>query len=144
MSGIVDLVTWLRVQLDADERRLRDWVTRRCDGCGCEVASRGAAGLVYCLACRPGLLELEPVEALADIEAKRAIIDAAERSAAWEPHPGLPCTNDEAHGGDPYEPCELHLDAYKHRPPQVDPYVLRLLASAHAGRPGYREEWRPT
>lgn len=85
----------------------------------------------------------DPASVLDAVDACRAIVDAVERSANWRPHPGRPCTNDPRYGGDPYQPCELDLDAYRHRPPLVDPHVLRLAALRYVRRSGYREEWRP-
>lgn len=62
----------------------------------------------------------------ADIAAKRAILDLHAEAMGTDFHGNCPGTW-VGYSDDPAEPCP----------------TLRLLASAYADRPGYREEWRP-
>lgn len=85
----------------------------------------------------------DPARVLADVDAKRKIVDAYLPSGG-DPHPGLPCINYE--GQDPaeyfsYDSCERHIAASA-RLLRSD-YVLRLLALPYVDHPDYREEWRP-
>lgn len=139
-----DLATWLRTQLDADEKAQREpycsdgWHANKC-----ELHAEPSAGEPW-PDCDCGV----PARILADIEARRRIIDA------WlppgeNPHPGKPCTSDP--DGDPdgedfntpwnSGPCVWHLDAMKRRYPHD--LVLRLLALPYADRAGYDQGWRP-
>lgn len=136
-----DLVSWLRAQLDADEKAQQDNDDSWHDS-GCEsVPSRWRSETGPCDC---GI----PARVLADIASRRALIDA------WlppgeNPHPGLACTSDP--DGDPNGetfnepwsrgPCVWHLDAMKRRYP--GDLVLRLLALPYADRVGYDEGWRP-
>ena len=130
-----DLVQWLRDQLDDDQRWaergvLRAEVPQDFDGLTRE-------GMV-------NLPRLVKARVLREIETKRAIVDAY-LPPGEDPHPGEPCINYE--GQDPaeysgHDGCWRHLEASK-RLLHHD-YVLRLLASVYADRPGFREEWRPS
>jgi len=123
-----DLVTWLRACLDKDERLAR--------ACIAEVGQT-RAGEMYPDGSGPaevddfpsypyGSREHEsiyiarhhPDRALADIAAKRAVIDRYEELARYDSSESLEVT------------AELG-------------WVVRHLASAYADRPGYRMEWKP-
>jgi hypothetical protein len=89
----------------------------------------------------------DPARVLAEITAKRAIVDAY-LPPGGDPHPGLPCTDDiegdpdgEQYADDGYEACARHIKASE-RLIRHD-YVLRLLAVPYAGVDGYRPEWSP-
>lgn len=135
-----DLTTWLRAQLDEDERVARDasgdtWVTGA--SAGYEYSRPGD---VYAIAhdgtparialgtrCGPDISEEQssehiarhdPARVLAEVEAKRRII------ALWEEAQSAQFPDE---GG--------YASALKD--------VVRLVALPHAGLPGYREKWRP-
>lgn len=134
-----DLITWLRAQLDDDER-IALAAADQFGGQGGqhwavnperpEVVSaptvghgRGVFAVVYPATTNWGEpVELEhvarhdPARVLADIAAKRRILAAHEK---W-------C--------DGY--CEAGFDA-------AHMWSIKALASAYDARPGYREEWRP-
>ena len=111
-----DLVAWLRAQLDEDERiasrvepnqapnQLRAMVTR--DG-------------------SPPFLEVDSARVLAEVDAKRRILDFLSRDVIDVSTLGGP--PEWIHGA---SPIEAHP-------------ALRLLALPYADRPGYRDEWRP-
>lgn len=84
-----------------------------------------------------------PSRALAEIAAKRQIIDAY-LPPGVDPHPGQACINHE--GQDPahydeHDTCWRHLGANRDR--FHGDHVLRLLALPYADRLGYREDWKP-
>jgi len=120
-----DLITWLRGLLDEDER-----VARAAAECGSwRLEDEWAYGLGVGVArtTAPGFILPEqwdhirrhdPASVLADITAKRAILD--------EIVPAL----------EGYE-----WDAVAER--STTERLVRLLASAYADRPGYQEAWRP-
>lgn len=99
-----DLVTWLRAVLADDERTARHLRSALPD-----VPSERTFSYDFLLA---------------DIAAKRAILDA-------------------------YVSAKAYTDAFPHaESPGIEEtetlaHVVRLLASAYRDRPGYREEWRP-
>ena len=164
-----DLVTWLRVQLDEDERVAREasgdaWVTGTSAGYkysrpGDVYAigpGKGAARIAVGTACGPDITAEQssehiarhhPARVLAEVEAKRHIIDAY-LPPGKDPHPGLPCTHDIE--GDPdgrhYYPdedgCMRHILASRDR--FHGDYLLRLLAAPFKHRPGWRDEWKTT
>lgn len=117
MSG-VDLVQWLRAQLDEDEQIARA-LDEHLDGHE-----------------RPYNLAdpTDPARVLVDVDAERRIIDEHYVATGYDGHSvdadvcGRCAEDDQAGGraGDPW-PCT----------------TLRLLALPHSGRPGYRQEWRP-
>lgn len=96
---MADMITWLWACLDEDEAAARSWLERS----GRLEASVWAANAIQ-----------HHIWVLADIAAKRAILDYAER-----------------HGS-----TALMLSIAMDQ-------IVRLLASAYAARPGYRDEWRP-
>lgn len=151
-----DLVTWLRAQLDADER-----AARLCDAQDWRVASYGTivdrdvdgwrsapdAARVFSFVQHERDYEAEhaaewdPGRVLAEVHAKRRILDRW-RPAGGDPHPGVPCENWPGQGAefrDPYDSCVHHLNA----PARTPDEVVQILALPYADRPGYRDEWRP-
>lgn len=133
----VDLVQWLRAQLDEDERIARaatqgDWVWSREFVTPPGYHHRTVGPL------EPGdaayMTTWAPARVLREVDAKRQLIARG----------GPFCTSDcDAPGNEPMDPetdwttpLEHHLDcaAYK---------AAAVLALPYADRPGYREEWRP-
>lgn len=128
-----DLVAWLRVVLDEEDRRLvgsgdLGWLTfRRPDGSMSHTEAACRAGdevWIVAAAERTGYASATVVhreaDRRADLEAKRRIVDVCETD--------LRQRGDGALVGD--------VDR-----PTWD--VLCLLALPYADRPGYRVEWRP-
>lgn len=124
------LVEFLRVRLDEDEQTAREagecriaWLTYR-DERGQMLYTTVAAGDdvddVWCAAGRelgePASVRVvyETARVLADVEAKRRIIDGCEHTIQYEDY-GIPGAE----------------------------MTLRLLAVPYASHPGYREEWKP-
>jgi len=140
-----DLITWLRAQLDEDERVAReatsgpwrynpakvwhlpaDLPTRRNGeefvGAGpldatVGVAATGPADHPQSMADARYIARHHPARVLAEVEAKRRILDEIEAE----------------HGACLGEGCV---------PADTD-HIVRLLALPYADRPGYLEEWRP-
>lgn len=112
-----DLVQWLRAQLDEDER-----IARACPGNG-EWSAEDIAvyGPDLSVEVRAHMAEHDPRRVLAEVDAKRRIIDL---------HKGV---------NDYCAECDLVRSNYPYHPCTT----LRLLALPYADRPGYREEWRP-
>lgn len=113
-----DLVTWLRAQLDEDDAdaRRRDFHTGMCSrfldpggDCSCDYSDH----------------------VLAEVEAKRRILDRVEKAAASA---AMPVGYDAV--------ARLEKSLAKVTAPELD-RVVRLLALPYADRPGYRDEWRP-
>ena len=134
-----DLATWLRAQLDDDERLAKTaggehphWTTTD-EG---DVTQVGTGGSGY-LANGPwgsSLFEVgehiarhDPARVLAEVDAKRRILD--EHTCRC---PDPDCQDCGACSG-PH-----HAD-----PAPAPCTTLRLLALPYAGQPGYRDEWRP-
>jgi hypothetical protein len=126
MTTVDDLVTWLRAQLDADERVAKRALSFRYDhpldapweNARIAVERKTASSWERYAA------RLTPARALAEVEAKRAIIadlgkanDAGE-SVLWSR-------------------SEVSTIWALER-------AVQHLASAYADRAGWREEWRPT
>lgn len=125
-----DLVTWLRAQLDDDER-----VALECAGAPWSADIPGAVHVssvaraenrawrtlghvahVERDADRKHIARWDPARVLTEVEAKRRILD--ECLAVWADEGGTQI-------GD------------------LPETVVRLLAQLYAGRDGWREEWRP-
>lgn len=143
MANVDDLVTWLRAQLDKDERVAREaleWEDERFtrhEWSWSHVARlSGKVKRQDVVAGAPS-----PRGQLAEVEAKRRILDLhppftdhagrvrCETCAELcHSRSGLGC-NDPV---DAMYPCETVDD------------IARLLAQAYAGREGWREEWQPT
>jgi len=136
-----DLVRWLTAQLDADEEQARaaceyaspEWhldeefgetvlwwppephVAEKEREKGLPVVSDRWRGETVGARIAPHIAAHDPARVLREIDAKRQMIDRYE-----EVRP---------HGGDVTQ--------------EYQDFLLRLLASVYADRPGYREEWRP-
>lgn len=102
-----ELITWLRGMLEEDERSARAWAD--------EGITEGRGGAPLYL----GALFL-----LADIEAKRAILDLHRPADTMGDGNSIDCVECSLTGRPNY-PCR----------------TVRLLASAYCDRPGYRQEW---
>lgn len=116
-----DLVTWLRAQLDEDERVVRQLLAEpggfyiEAETPDVNVMSIGAYTARW-----------EPKRMLAEVEAKRRILDDYAdadhlQRVGWE--------ND--------EPSKFEYAARE----EALEKVVKLLAQPYAGRPGWREEW---
>ncbi|MEU0589960.1 DUF6221 family protein [Streptomyces ardesiacus] len=132
-----DLVQWLRVQLDEDERTARaatagpweqsgigeyGWgVSFSAPGAGVEAADsdQGRADAEHIAA-------WDPARVLREIDAKRQVI-ALHRELEDPQEMQDYCATCEVTGKYPEYPCK----------------TLRLLALPYADRAGYRDEWRP-
>lgn len=83
----------------------------------------------------------DPRQVLADIAAKRAILDAY-LPEDGDPHPGLPCINYEGQNPEHYsewDTCSRHIKANETLIRQD--FVIRLLASGYRHRPGWQDSW---
>jgi hypothetical protein len=143
-----DLVTWLRAQLDEDERVAREasgdaWVTGASQGY--EYARPGdiyaishqgqPARIAQGTRCGPDISAEQssdhiarhhPARVLAEVAAKRAVFDHADHWARTLHQTPEGWTSEGA-------------TAYR----MAMEWTLRLLAQPYADRPGYREEWKP-
>jgi hypothetical protein len=139
-----DLITWLRAQLDDDERVATDrarlagdvWTAVEVAPGRWEVVGAGGRGTVA-----QGLPQWEaehiarhdPARVLRRVAADRRILDLHEGD-----HECSTIRRGVDYEGVPYEEidnCTWVLDG--------DCSTVRLMALPHAARPGYREEWRP-
>lgn len=119
-----DLITWLRAQLDADERVARaatpgPWVWLA----GRVFQEHGDDRIVVPTVNDLAVVEPEdlahiarhdPARVLAEVQAKRRLVSEAEHYLNYEDH-GLPLAE----------------------------WILTFLALPYADVPGYRDEWRP-
>lgn len=123
-TSVDDLITWLRAQIDEDERAAQkawgaEWRAELQEPrqhivtVGASQVQDGVSVASGAPAVLPHIAAHSPARVLREVEAKRRII-ASELS--------------------PY-PEAAHAD--------VATVTLRLLALPYADRPGYREEWRP-
>jgi len=129
-----DLTSWLRAQLDEDEQLAREaspspWTFHEQSGRGEVWADITAAdGSAVCdtesgalgppLETARHLFRWQPARILAEVEAKRRILDWLDAAEDW--------MFDKAYGGQP-----------------DGDNVRKLLALPYADRPGYDETWRP-
>lgn len=97
-----ELITWLRAQLDDDERAALAWLP---------LGNPTEAD-------RDHMARLNPTRMLAEVEAKRRIIEAEQDRVIEE-------------GSLPERMRDL-----------IETDVIKLLAQPYAGREGWREEWR--
>lgn len=122
----VDLITFLRARLEDDEQTALaangDEVVK---WFGDEAVAYGESEVGQHIA------RWLPSRVLAEVEAKRRILDAVERYL--DPHPGQPCTNID----DPWDSCDLHVERME---TALNPYALRLLALPYTDRPGLRRD----
>jgi hypothetical protein len=123
-----DLVTWLREQLDEDERIAHDAsepLATWSDGGPLDDEELGDAWWL-----RPPqgthAARWDPTRVLAEVAAKRSVLDHFEKWSGTLRH----TPEGWAEGG---------ATAYR----MAMERVLCLLASSYAGYPGYREQWRP-
>lgn len=142
---MTELVTWLRGVLDDLEQKILDrWdsdgrarvatmrtgkepgyttvASDHCDGYwvadGHEVQDARHVQILW-----------DPAAELADIAAKRAILDAGNHGDGWGDRIRFPSWDTPT--------CSDNCG------PDVWRSVVKTLAAAHDNRPGYREEWRP-
>lgn len=144
MSGVDDLVTWLRQQLDDDERVARaatsaPWIHHVApDPSGPDhtllTGEHGviSVGFMQDDPIRPAdaehIARHDPAQVLAEVDAKRRILDAYVDAVRME---RLMDETDDDGKWDWLFKSEALEGAVK------------LLALPYADRPGYREEWRP-
>jgi hypothetical protein len=157
MTAMDDLVTWLRAQLDEDERVARaahvsrpgPWAVRSDSTGVIEIYSvvreeqRGGDSNVFPDAWHPEASEhaarWNPARVLAEVEAKRRLLDLHKpvpSGSIYKPGP-LVCTHcaELCHSRSGLG-CD-DLDGVYPCP------TVRPLALPYADRAGYREEWRP-
>lgn len=150
-----ELVTWLRAQLDEDERVAKEAVAEHSGEADWAIRDARLLWLNVMDSCDPAsmppgmadhIARHDPQRVFHEVAAKRRIIDL------WldtdNAHPGEPCTYsiDADPAGDAPEMvdwhgCERHVIAYRGR--YSEDAVLRLLALPYAERDGYRQEWAP-
>lgn len=147
-----DLVAWLRAQLDEDERVALAWPEDRrswksvgdrhlryASGSGEAAIAVDVSGRqfewweqIWVRRATPDqgehIVRHDPARVLADVAAKRAIVDEHEAQ--------YPDTS--------YAYCRVcHVYDLVHDAMPAPCRTLRLLATAYAGQPGWRAEWRP-
>jgi hypothetical protein len=114
-----DLIDWLRARLDDDQREAE--AQQRFDAWVDEQRGTNVEAIVV-----PPLSQLgsagDPARVLAEVSAKRRILDYHVQLAAAAPNA--------------WEEGVAHAEA-------AIAFVVRLLALPHADRPGFRDEWRP-
>lgn len=115
-----DLITWYRAQLDAIEE-----VADACPDKAWRKIGQGAGAEHIALH--------DPAAVLADIAAKRQLLNAHDRE-----HECIELTGSGDRSVVDGEPWQLWEGYYRKHC-----FVVRCLAAALAHRPGYREEWRP-
>jgi hypothetical protein len=118
MTGMDELVRWLREQLDDDEQVAQDaaWPSGhwKRDAISCVVDADTKALVIYgegtpSSSQADHIVRWDPARALAEVDAKRRILDEAIRLMGYD--------------------GEFQF--------------LEMLALPYADRAGYREEWRP-
>jgi hypothetical protein len=123
---VSDLVTWLRAQLDEDERVARAvagsgrWVkySEGGDGAAIETEPGGDPGaIIGDDAMATHIARHNPARVLAEVEAKRSILEMHEE-------------------GDKHGDCAICFAVWPCG-------TLKALAWPYADRPGYDEAWRP-
>lgn len=113
-----DLVTWLRAQLDEDERLAQAADPK-------QVRAIVAANMGSFYSVRHIALH-DPARVLREVEAKRAVLDLYEAMLA-----GFEAA---AEGTILAGAAKVRLGAYE--------LAVQHLASAYSDHPGYREEWK--
>jgi len=103
VGDVTDLVAWLREQIDEDE-----WAWQM-------VAARDVVEMLHGEPLAPRML--------AEVAAKRAILDGCEETLAGE---------------DSWDPM---IEGGSGEEFVLAKFVIRQLAQPFAGRPGWREEW---
>lgn len=146
-----DLLAFLRARVDDDERLARTaaegisvwhdgsvgetWATDRGLVFGAKVAlwdCEGADSLCMPEATAAHVARHDPARVLADVVAKRKIIDGIQMCRPCGE--GRRCVQHDSSAGSPTITRPAH---------PVDEQLVRLLALPYADNPGYREEWRP-
>lgn len=133
MGGMDDLVQFLRARLDEDEQTARAaggtwWAPPDLPG---QVHDSGGVNIEAKLpSFAAHIARHDPARVLAEVDAKRQIIDWHERQCTCDP-----CTADGNELPNTGRPDGGYGD---------DCPTLRLLALPYADHPDYREEWRPT
>jgi hypothetical protein len=131
-----DLVTWLRAQLDDDERVARAadsgrWLPedkgitfeyRADDFHDGEAQARLVADT---RANQWHIARWDPARVLAEVDAKRRILDRYEDALARQQDPE-------------HSQVAAHVQVEEY-----EDWILPSLALPYADRPGYRDEWRP-
>ncbi|MER6978723.1 DUF6221 family protein [Streptomyces carpinensis] len=132
-----DLVQWLRAQFDEDER-----IAQAADAELSNVFTRIETFDPEMAADERQIMEHRPARALAEVDAKRRILDLYASSV--DDRSALRARMREVIYTKPDELSGLHRQesALIETAEQMAP-VVRLLALPYANRPGYREEWRP-
>jgi hypothetical protein len=116
-----DLVRFLRAQLDDDERVARETTDHLADVWGwVELAYDGIDADVAFHD------RFDPARVLAEVDAKRRILDL---------HDAMVAGVEAAAGTVLAGASKVRLGAYLN--------AVKCLALPYAGRPGYRDEWRP-
>lgn len=130
---IDDLITWLRAQIDDDERGANAALAGQADPENGWTASRtpglpgvGIAphvGHIHEDVQAAHVVRWNPARVLREVEAKRRIVRECENQAAWESTTGrkYPATTAWA----------------------LAVTTLRVLALPYVDRPGYQEGWKP-
>lgn len=126
-----DLITWLRAQLDDDERvataifhdhTWSAYIEGGDDGWAIEGAHSGEPSCIVCdEAMAAHIARHDPARVLREVEAKRRLLDECEAAVAFSSSPDTPA------GG--YASALMA--------------AARLMTEGFSDRPGYREEWRP-
>lgn len=128
-----DLITWLREQINGDERGAQAALSGQADPENGWVESRTAGFAGVGIAPHVGhihedvqaahVVRWNPARVLREVAAKRTIVRECENQAAWESTTGrkYPATTAWA----------------------LAVTTLRVLALPYSDRPGYREDWKP-
>lgn len=121
-----DLVTWLRAQLDEDERAARELERVGLDTVmpGAIIDHTGSTVFFAAEVYQRLLRVLDPASVLRDIESQRRVVDLCAESILA----GTGGLRDEFY-------CGYYLDKFNE--------LLRALALPFSDRPGYRKEWTP-
>lgn len=155
------LITWLRAVLDDDEQIARaaldpkhsgEWVWRKDsrttvrteDGTPIEPAASGVER-------GPHIARWHPARVLAEIAAKRAILD--HESGKFEVQADVDFSTDGdmvevtrvGRGTVPPGRMDVSQEEFRRRfcEPAPPSQIVRILAQPYAGRPGYQDQWRP-
>lgn len=118
MSGIDELVTWLRAQIDEDERVAQFAMPRRGEEWN---ASYGHAFVILVDVDRHSKRH-SPARVLREVQAKRRILEVATSQI---------------------KVAEILPPEHAQQAAARAQGIIQLLAVPYADRPGYRDEWRP-
>ena len=118
-NELVDnLVTWLRVQLDEDERIAGELGEL-------DYVAEGGLGSVAGWSLIDYLKRFGSARALAEVDAKRNVLDRYADAQARQTDPEYSWSD-----------ADVQVSEY-------EDWILPALALPYADRPGYRDEWRP-